>query len=168
MLSFPSIQANDSSTTARIRPLTLVPRNSGKVFASKLVDYAIVLRCQPDIHRRILSLLNQHDHDHPAINHTYCAPVRYQPITVNIEVKAPGGGDSMVQHMVWVGAHLRKLGQLANGKVDICIPMVSVQGHSWRIHYAYQKEENGVIVRLPSLLTPYSFYLRHEIDSLTC
>jgi hypothetical protein len=144
-------------TSARIEPRTLTPRHlTGKTFASKMVDYAFVLLPDETMHRAILDVLRRSldDEDHN-INQTRSGPVRFRPITVNIEVKVPGEGrnQTMVQLSVWVTAQFKKLNALTDcrGAVrEICIPLVSAEGHDWRVYIAYQTAD-GEVVRLSLL-----------------
>jgi hypothetical protein len=78
--------------------------------------------------------------------------VKYRPITVNIEVKVPGGGgknEAMVQIAVWAAAQMEKRGALTGtGKLAaIGIPLVSVEGHDWRFYQTYQQEDGDMVLR---------------------
>jgi hypothetical protein len=105
------------------------------------------------MHRAILDVLRQsYDDENHNINQTRSGPVRFRPITVNIEVKVPGEGrnQTMVQLSVWVTAQLKKLDALTEGRgavQRICIPLISVEGHDWRVSIAYQTSD-GEVVRL--------------------
>jgi hypothetical protein len=137
-----------------------------------MVDYALVLLPDETMHRAILDVLRQSpdDEDHN-INQTRSGPVRFRPITANIEVKVPGEGrnQTMVQLAVWVTAQFKKLNALTGGRgavQEICIPLISVEGHDWRIYIAYQTAD-GEVVRLTLLCTcASSFCLQFRLYSI--
>jgi len=140
-------------TPARIEPKWLCPKHlSGKPLGSKMVDYAMCLIPDDDTHRSILQLLRHLPEMDQNINQTRAAPVRYRPITVNVEVKLPGAGrnETMVQLSIWVAAQFNKLNALSGKRVSIGIPLVSVEGHDWRIYIAYQKENDDIVSNINS------------------
>jgi hypothetical protein len=57
-----------------------------------MVDYAMFLLPDDNSSRLILQALSELPEDEHNINQTRFAPVRYRPITVNVEVKLPGEG----------------------------------------------------------------------------
>lgn len=126
---------------------------NGKPFGSKMVDYALIIRPRPATHAGIRRVLQGLGDDHCNINQTRYAPVRFNPITVNIEVKPPGSGknDAMVQLAIWVAAQFKKLNILSGEVVTIPIPLVWVEGHEWRVYVAFQKA-NGELVSIIRLL----------------
>jgi hypothetical protein len=118
-----------------------------------MVDYSLVLVPNETMYQAILNVLRQSydDEDHN-VNQTRSGPVRFRPITVNIEVKVPGEGrnQTMVQLSVWVAAQFKKLNALTDGREAvqrIYIPLISVEGHDWRLSIAYQTAD-GDVVRL--------------------
>jgi hypothetical protein len=140
-------------TPARIEPKVLCPKHlSGKPLGLKMVDYAMCLIPDDNTHQAILQLLRHLPEMDQNINQTRAAPVRYRPITVNIEVKLPGAGrnETMVQLSIWVAAQFNKLNTLSGRRVSIGIPLVSVEGHDWRIYIAYQKENGDIVSTLNS------------------
>jgi len=112
-----------------------------------MVDYSIILLPDDKMHQAILQVLRDLPEDHQNINQTRSAPVKYRPITVNIEVKLPGEGknDAMVQLAIWAAAQLEKLNALSGTLTPIGIPLVSVEGHDWRLYNTYQKEDSKVV-----------------------
>ncbi|MCJ1405152.1 hypothetical protein MMC11_008378 [Xylographa trunciseda] len=120
---------------------------SGKLFGSKMVDYSMVLLPDDKMHQAILQVLRNLPEEDQNINQTRSAPVKYRPITVNIEVKLPGEGKNytMVQLAVWAAAQLEKLNALSGTLAPIGIPLVSVEGHNWRLYNTYQKEDSEVV-----------------------
>ena len=140
------------STVAAIEPKSLLPMHlSGKPFGSKMVDYALMLLPQDSMREGIRRILQSLDDEHCNINQTRYAPVRFNPITVNIEVKPPGSGknDAMVQLAIWVAAQFNKLNSLCEEVATVAIPLVWVEGHDWRVFIAFQKE-SGELVSLAS------------------
>ena len=51
----------------------------------------------------------------------------------------------MVQLAVWAAAQLQKLNALSGTLAPIGIPLVSVEGHDWRLYNIYQKEDSKVV-----------------------
>jgi hypothetical protein len=148
-------------TTARIGPKALCPVHlSGKHFASKMVDYAIVLLFEEE-HDQILETLRHLPEEDQNINHTSFMPVRYKPIVINIEVKVPGQGknETMVQLSIWVAAQFNKLQALRGKLTDIGIPLISVEGHQWTIYIAHQQNDRSIVcVPLRRVDFPYLLY----------
>lgn len=101
-------------------------------------------------HQAILQVLRDLPEECQNINQTRSAPVKYRPITVNIEVKVPGEGknEAMVQLAVWAAAQMEKRNTLTGtGKLAaIGIPLVSVEGHDWRFYQTYQQEDGEMVV----------------------
>ncbi|KAE8444333.1 hypothetical protein EG329_000643 [Mollisiaceae sp. DMI_Dod_QoI] len=114
---------------------------------SVMVDYWMILLPDDKMHQAILQVLRDLPEEDQNINQTRSAPVKYRPITVNIEVKLPGEGknDAMVQLAVWAAAQLEKLNALSGTLAPIGIPLVSVEGHDWRLYNTYQKEDSKVV-----------------------
>ena len=112
-----------------------------------MVDYSMILLPDEVTHQAILQVLRDLPEDEQNINQTRSAPVKYRPITVNIEVKVPGGGknEAMVQLAVWAAAQMEKLNALSGKLVPIGIPLVSVEGHDWRLYNTYQKGDGEVV-----------------------
>jgi len=112
-----------------------------------MVDYSIILLPDNKMHQAILQVLRDLPEEDQNINQTRSAPVKYRPITVNIEAKLPGEGknDAMVQLAVWAAAQMEKLNALSGTLAPIGIPLVSVEGHDWRLYNTYQ--ERGETVR---------------------
>jgi hypothetical protein len=112
-----------------------------------MVDYSMILLPDDKMHQAILQVLRDLPEEDQNINQTRSAPVKYRPITVNIEVKLPGEGknDAMVQLAVWAAAQLEKLNALSGTLAPIGIPLVSVEGHDWRLYKTYQKEDSNVV-----------------------
>jgi hypothetical protein len=112
-----------------------------------MVDYAIILLPDDATHPAILQVLRDLPEDDQNINQTRSAPVKYRPITVNIEVKVPGQGknEAMVQLAVWAAAQFEKLNTLTGKLVPIGIPLVSVEGHDWRLYHIYQIEDGDTL-----------------------
>ncbi len=112
-----------------------------------MVDYSMVLLPDDKLDQAILQVLRDLPEEDQNINQTRFAAVRYRPITVNIEVKLPGEGknDAMVQLAVWGSAQLAKLNFLSGTLAPIGIPLVSVEGHDWRLYNTYQQEDSKVV-----------------------
>lgn len=112
-----------------------------------MVDYSMILLPDNTMHQAILHVLRDLPEDEQNINQTSAAPVKYRPITINIEVKVPGEGknEAMVQLAVWAAAQMEKLNGLSGKVVPIGIPLVSVEGHDWRLYSTYQKDDDGMI-----------------------
>jgi len=66
-----------------------------------------------------------------------------------------------VQLSIWVAAQFNKLNALSGKRVSIGIPLVSVEGHDWRIYIAYQKENDDIVSNTNS---PCGICLRWYID----
>jgi hypothetical protein len=135
-------------TTARLGPKSLCPVHlSGKYFASKMVDYAIVLLFENKPNKQIREILRHLPEEDQNINHTSFMPIRYKPITISIEVKVPGQGknETMVQLSIWVAAQFNKLQALRGKLTDIGIPLLSVEGHDWKVHMAYQQDDGSIV-----------------------
>ncbi|KAF4627925.1 hypothetical protein G7Y89_g10226 [Cudoniella acicularis] len=115
-----------------------------------MVDYSMILLPDDKMHQAILQVLRDLPEEDQNVNQTRSAPVKYRPITVNIEVKLPGQGknDAMVQLAVWAAAQLEKLNALSGALAPIGIPLVSVEGHDWRLYNTYQKEDSEVVRRV--------------------
>jgi hypothetical protein len=112
-----------------------------------MVDYSMILLPDNAMHQAILQVLRDLPEDDQNINQTRSAPVKYRPITVNIEVKVPGEGknEAMVQLAVWAAAQMEKLNTLSGKLAPIGIPLVSVEGHDWRLYSTYQKEDGEMV-----------------------
>ena len=110
----------------------------------------MILLPDEETHQAILQVLRDLPEEDQNINQTRLAPVKYRPITVNIEVKLPGEGknDTMVQLTVWAAAQLEKLSALSGTPARIGIPLVSVEGHDWRLYIAYQKDDSEAARRV--------------------
>jgi hypothetical protein len=65
-----------------------------------------------------------------------------------VELPGEGKNDAMVQLAVWAAAQLEKLNALNGTLAPIGIPLVSVEGHDWRLYHAYQKDEGGIVRRI--------------------
>jgi hypothetical protein len=136
-----------SRSTARIEPKYLGPRNlSGQLVGSKMVDYSMILLPDKRMHRAILHILRDLPEEDRNINQTEFSAVAYRPITVNVEVKLPGKGtnESMIQLAVWSAAQFEKLNELSGTLAPIGIPLVSVEGHDWRLNITYQSDDGEV------------------------
>ena len=112
-----------------------------------MVDYAIILLPDNATHQAILQVLRDLPEDDQSINQTRSTPVKYRPITVNIEVEGPGQGknEAMVQLAVWAAAQMEKLNMLSGKFVPIGLPLVSVEGHDWRFYNIYQTEDSDMV-----------------------
>jgi hypothetical protein len=111
-----------------------------------MVDYSMIL---PDdaMHQAILQVLRDIPEDDQNINQTRSAPVKYRPITVNIEVKVPGEGknEAMVPLAVWAAAQMEKPNTLSGKLAPVGIPLVSVEGHDWRFYNTYQTDDGDIV-----------------------
>ena len=136
-------------TSARIAPNSLRPTDSsGNLFQSKMVDYAITLLPDEKFRQQIRLSLRDFPTEHRNVNQTPFSPVKFRPISLNIEAKTPGSGkyDMMVQLSIWVAAQFKKLEMLRGAKsVDIGLPLVSIEGHDWKAHMAYQVEDGSIV-----------------------
>jgi len=77
-----------------------------------------------------------HPLDTASVNHTYHAPLRTKPVSVNIETKLTGQhwNSAVVQLGIWMAARFKKLGQIvaeANGDLASLpfLPAIVIQGH---------------------------------------
>jgi len=95
------------------------------------------------MHQAILQVLSDLPEDDQNISQTRFAPVKYRPITVNIEVKLPGEGknDMMIQLAVWTAAQMKKLNVLSGALAPIGKPLVSVERHDWRLYTTFQTDD---------------------------
>lgn len=111
-----------------------------------MVDYCLVLTF-PSPPQQILEILRDLPEEDQNINQTAFTPMKYEPITVNIEVKVPGQGknETMVQLSIWVAAQFNKLYALRGRYADIGIPLLSVEGHDWKVHVAYQMNDGSIV-----------------------
>jgi hypothetical protein len=112
-----------------------------------MVDYAIVLLFENKPNKQIREILHHLPEEDQNINHTSFMPIRYKPITISIEVKVPGQGknETMVQLSIWVAAQFNKLQVLRGKLTDIGIPLLSVEGHDWKVHIAYQQDDRSIV-----------------------
>lgn len=113
-----------------------------------MVDYAITLLPDHKLDEQIRLSLRDFPEEHQNINQTPFPPVKFRPISLNIEAKAPGSGknDMMVQLSIWVAAQFKKLEVLRGAKsVDIGLPLISIEGHDWKGHMAYQVEDGSIV-----------------------
>lgn len=80
----------------------------------------------------------RHPDETASVNHSWHAPLRTGPISVNIVTKLTGEGwdTAVVQLGTWVAAHFTKLEHLIHdfdGDADQMpfLPLIIVQGHDW-------------------------------------
>lgn len=108
----------------------------------------MILLPDNEMHQSIFQVLRDLPEDDRNINQTRYTPVKYRPITVNIEVKIPGEGrnEAMVQLAVWAAAQMEKLNALSGKLATIGIPLIYIERHDWRLYNIYQ-EKDGEIVR---------------------
>ena len=138
-----------SSTSARIAPKGLARRLiSGEEMASKMVDYAVIIKPDNDLEKRITRTLASFKADEHNINQTDYSPVRFAPFIFSVEAKVPfsGGQTSDIQHMAWYDAGGTKIQQLLekNGKKNVkipTIPVLSAHGHDFHLSGWYMKQD---------------------------
>lgn len=79
---------------------------------SKVVDYAIYLQSDPLI-ENIRDLIQELPQNSQFLNQTMQAPLRYEPIAINIDTKGSFVHDiTDVHNIIWSGAGLCRLRQL--------------------------------------------------------
>lgn len=116
---------------------------------SKMVDYAIYLQSSPLIEhiRGVLQELPEHSQ---SLNQTMHGALRYRPIAININTKAPfTGGTAAVQNAIWSGAGLLRLRQLLqqNGRQEERIPtmpVLSFHGHDLNLSGIQERDGHNV------------------------
>jgi hypothetical protein len=60
----------------------------------------------------------------------------------------------MVQLSVWVAAQFKKLQALSSSvekRLGVGIPLLSVEGHDWKVHVAYQQNDGSIVCVASSL-----------------
>ena len=122
----------------------------------KIVDYALVIKPNKALEKRIKNTLKDLPKISQSVNQTNHPPVRWTPIILNIETKLPwtGGETADIQHSVWGGAGITKLDQMLatnrSSKQQIpTIPVVTFYGHCLMLS-ALRKgdEENHLIGKM--------------------
>lgn len=117
-----------------------------------MVDYALFLQPSANEESSIQDLLRSQPSEERSINQTRHEPIRYRPITVSVEVKVPGAGknDAKVQLGIWVAAQIKRLNGLGplgdeNALGGMIFPLLSVEGHDWRLYIAYQNQREEIV-----------------------
>ncbi|THY39233.1 hypothetical protein D6C98_10080 [Aureobasidium pullulans] len=127
-------------TTARIGPLSLIPRTQDNVhIRGKTVDFALVLEDSDVLRAAAARLPNNADKGVFSYNHTSYSPLLRRPIAVSIETKRQGEHfrDALAQLGVWTSAHFARLTELltAAGRSHVRPPMLPcliAQGSDWK------------------------------------
>jgi hypothetical protein len=103
-----------------------------------MVDFVIHIKPDSEMVERMRELAAANPEYPFSINHTNHAPLRSQPIGVNIETKLTGTGCDVanVQLGVWVAAQFTRLEQLMlaagrDTRNTPGIPLIIIQGHNW-------------------------------------
>jgi len=103
-----------------------------------MVDFAIHIEPDTAMINAMRIIAAHHPLDTASVNHTYHAPLRTKPISVNIETKLTGQhwNSAVVQLGVWMAAQFKKLEQMvteANGELSSLpfLPAIVIQGHDW-------------------------------------
>jgi hypothetical protein len=139
-------------SASKIHDLSLLPLlANGTPMQSKMVDYALLIKPDENLTRRITAKLRTEGR--PSINHSMAEHLRFSPIAISIETKraAIGEDDAHVQLAMLVAAHFARLRQLTAAvtadtkppndrpfhppKLPI-LPIVVVQGHDWKLMIA--------------------------------
>ena len=113
-----------------------------------MVDYAIVIQSDKELTGQIRQSLQRFSDDHQNINHTAYPALKVRPIVISVEAKVQGAGkyELMVQLSIWVAAHFKKLEMLREAKsTDISLPLISIDGHDWRLHMACQGADGSIV-----------------------
>lgn len=138
-------------TSARIHDPLLLPTVSGSVTQSKMVDFALLMDPTRDLNRELFEGITTtlRGEGRTTINHTAMYEVKYSPIAVSIETKRANvdedGAD--VQLGLWVSAHFARLRQLTGDAFPLpALPLVTVQGHAWKMMIAEAKADRSIIL----------------------
>ncbi|MCJ1279787.1 hypothetical protein MMC21_007611 [Puttea exsequens] len=145
-------------TVAKITDPTLLPKSaSGGYLQSKMVDYALVLNryAEGEFHDRIAAKLWADQAQARAkdikksINHTDTEYMCFSPIVISMETKKGliSEGELRVQLALWVSAHFKRLSQLCPGATLLPLPLLSTQGHEWKLMLACPRDGNFYILR---------------------
>lgn len=137
-------------TTARISNNSLIPKVARKSMGSKMVDYAMVIRPDPEMSQRIRQKLLADGTW--SINQTEAEYVRYNLITISIETKraAIEEDKAYVQQGIWITAQFSHLERLMKDDAPFPIlPLLMIQGHEWKMLIAenFNTEDNTAAER---------------------
>jgi len=118
-----------------------------------MIDFAMFIKSDTGMLERMRHFAAKNPDTPFSINHTYHAPLRSQPIAVNIETKLTGTGWDVanVQVGVWVAAQFTRIEQLmlaANGDSTnlSAIPIIIIQGHNWNFLAATRNPDRKTYV----------------------
>jgi hypothetical protein len=132
------------------------PRDlDGVSLSSKMVDFAITLDGD-DTKASVAKRLRQKGGNRKSINHTNYQPLRYRPIAISIETKAPDGSsqEGTAQLSVWAGAYMTRLTELtgtsdsAASGLGITLPIIFVRGGLWHLLLATDEVKEIRLIRL--------------------
>ena len=152
-----AINANLRSSKARIEPESLLPLDyAGLPIESKMVDFALYLDSDDDMHNALRQLAARDPFTTAAWNHTHYPPLQKRPLAISIETKLTGRDwdTAKIQMSIWVTAQLNKLEQLVaqdGGGLprSLYLPLVVIQGHEWYFLAATRHESETVRVASP-------------------
>jgi len=145
-------------TPAKITNPSLLPKSAkGSVLQSKMVDYALIMNplAEGRLHDQIVARLNADQklartsvERKCSINHTDAEYLWFSPIAVSIETKrgAVDEDNMRVQLALWVSAHFAKLKELSPTAKPPPLPLLSIQGHYWKLMIAFVKGNGGIVI----------------------
>ncbi|KAH6974578.1 hypothetical protein BKA56DRAFT_490459 [Ilyonectria sp. MPI-CAGE-AT-0026] len=120
-----------------------------------MVDFCITLDGEA-IKDRVIAQLKISNQS--SISHTEYRPLRFRPIAVSIENKTPVGSTetAKAQLAVWTSSHIARLRELAatsdkGSRLDISLPLNSIQGAAWDLLLAVDHATSVEIVRIGSI-----------------
>ncbi|KAB8356510.1 hypothetical protein FH972_024093 [Carpinus fangiana] len=127
-------------TTAPIDPPSLAPCDFDANIQTRKVDFGIVFSLEQPIVRELARRYKL------PVNQTNYGALNTKPLAVSIESKLPGEDleTAKEQLRAWAFAQFARLRQLFEA-VPPFLPLVIVQGGEWRILYAWQREDAGIL-----------------------
>jgi hypothetical protein len=147
----------EMATTAHMAKAAMPPTDKTAVAAGnlvsqgKMVDMAIKLRlpgrlsdttppADARLVKAIRSAVNEPADGLESVNRTMYEPVRFAPVAISIETKAPAGDDeaAKVQLGVWVAAwhHRLEAFRRSEGIKIVTLPLLLITGHHWKLFFA--------------------------------
>jgi hypothetical protein len=131
-----------------------------------MVDYAINLVPNEEMHEHIRLLVRNQPSGLQTINHTNCAAVRFQPIAISIGTGTRNAPEeeARVELGMWVAAHFNRIRMLSHKHlVPLTLPLLYVSSAQWFLFVACDRGQ-----RIVCFLNPYLLLARLSRFSRNC
>jgi len=127
-----------------------------------MVDYTVNLIPNDEMYEKIISMLRSQPHGLQTVNQSNYNPLRFRPIAISIETKAPDAPkeEAKIQLGMWAAAYFDRIRMLSDKKpVTVTLPLLYVSGAEWFLLFACDRGQRVVCSSIRTSCLPGSHIL---------